>query len=317
MTLSTAQTTTRLRGLREIEKMEAGFLGVGNMGLPMAGRLLDAGHSLTIFDVREAAMRPLLERQALRATSPKDLADRCEIVFVSLPTLAAFRSVALGDDGLVHGRALKLLVNTCTVGVPFVKVIERAMADRGVTVVDCPISGGPSGARAGTLSVMVSGDPAAVERVRPMISLWGSALTVAGDKPGAAQVLKLTNNILSAVSLAATAEAFVMGAKGGLDPETMLSAINAGSGRNSATESKFPAAVLTRSFDFGAEMHILMKDIDLAIAQGEDLGVPMWVCQAARLVFRHAMHKGAANEDITAIVKYVEDDAGFQMPKTR
>jgi 3-hydroxyisobutyrate dehydrogenase-like beta-hydroxyacid dehydrogenase len=297
--------------------MEAGFLGVGNMGLPMAGKLLDGGHSLTVFDVREEAMRPLLERQARRAVSPKDLADQCEIVFVSLPTLAAFRSVASGKDGLAEGTAMKLLVNTCTIGVPFIKEIEQAMAARGVTVVDCPISGGPPGARAGTLSVMVSGDPAAVERIRPMISLWGRTLTVAGDKPGAAQVLKLTNNILSAVALAATAEAFVMGAKGGLDPEVMLSAINAGSGRNSATEAKFPASVLTRSFDYGAEMHILMKDIDLAIAQGEDLGVPMWVCQAARLVFKHAMHQGAAKEDLTAIVKYVERDAGFQIPKTR
>jgi 2-hydroxy-3-oxopropionate reductase len=297
--------------------MEAGFLGVGNMGLPMAGKLLDGGHQLTVFDIREAAMQPLLDRQARRATSPKDLADQCEIVFVSLPTLAAFRAVAYGPDGLIHCRAMKLLVNTCTVGVPFVKEIERALAEKGVTVVDCPISGGPPGARAGTLSVMVAGDPAAVERVKPMISLWGRTLTVAGDKPGAAQVLKLTNNILAAVSLAATAEAFVMGAKAGLDPEVMVSAVNAGSGRNSATESKFPLSVLTRSFDYGAEMHILMKDIDLAIAQGEELGVPMWVCQAARLVFKHAMGKGAAKEDLTAIVKYVERDAGFEMAKTR
>jgi 2-hydroxy-3-oxopropionate reductase len=212
---------------------------------------------------------------------------------------------------------MKLLVNTCTVGVPFVRELAAEMAARGVTVVDCPISGGPPGARAGTLSVMVSGDPAAIDRVRPMISLWGRTLTIAGDAPGAAQVLKLTNNILSAVALAATAEAFVMGAKGGLDPEIMLTAINAGSGRNSATESKFPAAVLTRSFDYGAEMHILMKDIDLAIAQGEELGVPMWVCQAARLVFKHAIFQGAAHDDLTTIVKFVERGAGFELPKTR
>jgi 2-hydroxy-3-oxopropionate reductase len=297
--------------------MEAGYLGVGAMGQPMAHKLLDAGHSLTIYDINEAAMRPLLERQARRGASPRDLADRCEIVFVSLPTLGAFREVAFGADGLMHGNTMKLLVNTCTVGVPFVREIEQTMAQRGVTVVDCPISGGPPGARAGTLSVMVSGDPAAVERVRPMISLWGKTLNIAGDKPGAAQVLKLTNNILSAVALAATAEAFVMGAKGGLDPEVMVRAISAGSGRNSAVEGKFPATVLTRSFDYGAEMHIIMKDIDLAIAQGEELGVPMWVCEAARLVFKHAMHKGAAKEDLTAIVKYIERDAGFEMPKTR
>ena len=297
--------------------MEAGYLGIGNMGLPMAQRLMDAGHTLTVYDIREAAMQPLLERQALRASTPKDLADRCEIVFVSLPTLAAFKAVAFGDNGLTQGAAMQLLVNTCTIGVPFVREIEAAMAARGVTVVDCPISGGPPGARAGTLSVMVSGDPAAVERIRPMISLWGRTLTVAGDKAGAAQVLKLTNNILSAVALAATAEAFVMGAKGGLDPEVMVAAIGAGSGRNSAVESKFPQSVLTRSFDYGAEMHILMKDIDLAIAQGEELGIPMWVCQAARLVFKHAMFQGAAKEDLTAIVKYIEREAGFEIPKTR
>ena len=297
--------------------MDAGFLGVGNMGLPMAGKLLDGGHGLTLFDIREEAMRPLLERQARKADSPKDLADKCETVFVSLPTLAAFRTVVFGDNGLAQGRAMKLLVNTCTVGVPFVDEIVKAMAEKGVAVVDCPISGGPPGARAGTLSVMVSGDPASVEKVKPMISLWGRTLTVAGDKPGAAQVLKLTNNILSAVALAATAEAFVMGAKGGLDPEVMVSAINAGSGVNSATLAKFPLAVLPRTFDFGAEMHILMKDIDLAIAQGEELGIPMWVCQAARLVFKHAMFQGAAKEDLTAIVKYVERGAGFEIPKTR
>ena len=287
------------------------------MGLPMAGKLLDGGHTLTVFDIREAAMQPLLDRQARKADSPKDLADKCETVFVSLPTLAAFRAVVFGDNGLIQGKAMKTLVNTCTVGVPFVDEIVQAMAKNGVTVVDCPISGGPPGARAGTLSVMISGDPAAVERVKPMVSLWGRTVTVAGDEPGAAQVLKLTNNILSAVALAATAEAFVMGAKGGLDPEVMLAAINAGSGQNSATQAKFPLAVLTRSFDFGAEMHILMKDIDLAIAQGEELGIPMWVCQAARLVFKHAMFQGAAKEDLTAIVKYVERGAGFEIPKTR
>ena len=92
--------------------MEAGYLGVGNMGLPMAGKLLDGGHTLTVYDINEAAMEKLLQRQARRATSPKDLADQCEIVFVSLPTLAAFRAVAFGPDGLTHGKTMNLLVNT-------------------------------------------------------------------------------------------------------------------------------------------------------------------------------------------------------------
>ena len=297
--------------------MEAGYLGVGSMGQPMAGKLLDGGHQLTIHDINEAAMRPLLDRQARRANSPKDLADQCEIVFVSLPTLAVFRHIVFGPNGLLQGNRMKILVNTCTVGVAFVKEIEAAMAAKGVTVVDCPISGGPTGSRDGTLSVMVSGDAAAIETIRPMISLWGPTVTIAGDKPGVAQVLKLTNNILFAVSLMATSEAFVMGAKGGLDPELMLTAINAGSGANRATQVMIPRAVLTRGFDYGAAMHILMKDIDLAMELGEELGVPMWVCQAARLVFKHAVFEGMADQDMTNIVRVVERGAGFEIPKTR
>jgi 3-hydroxyisobutyrate dehydrogenase-like beta-hydroxyacid dehydrogenase len=297
--------------------MDAGYLGVGNMGQPMAEALLDGGHRLIVHDVNEAAMQPLLQRQARRAASPKELADSSEIVFVSLPTLAAFRAVVFGENGLLQGSAMKILVNTCTVGVPFLREIEAAMTARGVSIVDCPISGGPVGARARTLSVMVSGDAASIEAVRPMISLWGKTLTVAGDRPGAAQVLKLTNNILAAVALAATSEAFVMGAKGGLDPEVMVAAINAGSGHNTATEGMFPREVLNRRFSYGAAMHILMKDIDLAIAQGEELGVSMWVCQAVRLVFKHAIFAGSADDDLTSIVRFVERGAGFTIPQTR
>lgn len=297
--------------------MDAGYLGVGNMGQPMAEKLLDGGHHLVIHDINAAAMQPLLQRQARPAASPRELAEQCGIVFVSLPTLAAFRAVVFGENGMLAGRAMKILVNTCTVGVPFIREIETAMAKNGVTVVDCPISGGPPGARAGTLSVMVSGDPGAIETVRPMISLWGRTLTIAGDRPGAAQVLKLTNNILIAVALAATSEAFVMGAKGGLDPGVMLAAINAGTGHNAATEGIFPREVLNRRFAYGAAMHILMKDIDLAIAQGEELGVPMWVCQAARLVFKHAIFAGSEDDDLTSVVRYVERGAGFEIPKTR
>jgi 2-hydroxy-3-oxopropionate reductase len=281
----------------------------------MAGKLLDGGHGLVVFDISEAAMEPLLLRQARRAASPRDIGDQCETVVVSLPTLAAFRAAVLGPEGLAAGRAMKVLLNTCTVGVPFLREVEAALAPNGVTIVDCPISGGPAGARAGTLSVMVSGDPAAVEKVRPLISLWGQTLTIAGDKPGAAQVLKLTNNILFAVSLAATSEAFVMGAKGGLDPEIMVNAINAGSGRNGATLTVMPNAVLDRSFGYGAALHILMKDIDLAIAQGEELGVPMWVCQAARLVYKHAMFEGASDDDISTLIRHVERGAGFELPR--
>ena len=296
--------------------MPIGFIGVGNMGLPMAERLLGAGDELIVHDIRAEALKPLTDRQASPAAAPREVADRCETVFVSLPTLPALREVVLGGNGAIHGTALKLVVNTCTVGVPLVEEMEQALAEKGIALVDCPISGGPPGARAGTLSVMVSGRPELVEKIRPLISRWGP-VTVAGNKPGLAQVLKLTNNILSAVALAATCEAYVMGAKGGLDPEVMTEAINRGSGRNSATLAKFPESVLNRSFDYGAPMHILAKDVVLAIEQGERLGIPMWVCQAAALMYKHAMYVGMANKDITELVTVVERGAGFVMPKTR
>ncbi len=295
--------------------MHAGYLGVGSMGQPMAGKVLDAGHTLSVYDVSEANMRPLLDRQARRATSPRELGDTCETVFVSLPTLKIMRDVVLGPGGLIEGKQLKLLVNTCTVGVPLVKEMEEACKARGITLLDCPISGGPAGARAGTLSIMLSGDPKAIEAVKPLIAGWGKTLVVAGDKPGAAQVLKLTNNVLYAVSLVASCEAFVMGAKGGLSPQVMLEAINAGSGRSYSTQATLPNYILPRTFDMGGALAILVKDVDLAIEQGEALGIPMWVCHAARLALKHAMFEGRGNEDITRIVETIERGAGFEMPK--
>jgi 2-hydroxy-3-oxopropionate reductase len=296
--------------------MTVGFIGIGNMGLPMAEKLIDAGEALIVHDARPAALQPLLERQARAAGSPREVADRCATVIVSLPTLDSLKDVVLGKDGVVEGKAVKTIINTCTVGVPLVEELNAALTARGIGLVDCPISGGPPGARAGTLSVMISGEPGLVEAARPLVSRWGP-VTVAGNRPGLAQVLKLTNNILSFVAMAASAEAYVMGAKGGVDPEVMTAAINTGSGRNSATLNKIPISVLDRSFNYGAPFYIIMKDMDLAIAQGEALGVPMWVCQTARNVFRHAMYEWGKDRDMTEIVKLVERGAGFEMPKTR
>lgn len=282
----------------------------------MAARLLDNGIELSVFDIRREATLPLEQRGAKVAGSIREIADTCSTVLISLPTLAAFRQVVLGGDGLIDGTAIKLLVNTCTVGQPFVEEVTSALSGRNITLIDCPVSGGGIGAAAGTLSLMVSGDLDAIESLRPMLSLLGK-ITIAGSRPGAAQVLKLANNILSAVSIAATAEVFVMGAKAGLDPEVMIAAINAGSGRNSATEDKFPREILTRRFNQGSAMSITGKDVDLAIKEGESLGVPMWVCQAARLTFKHAIFSGAGNDDVLTIVKHIEHGANFEIPRTR
>jgi len=287
--------------------MRIGYLGVGNMGQPMAGRLIDGGHELWVCDVRAEAMGPLLERQARPAASPKELADACDTVVVSLPTLDVFRAAMNGPDGLLRGKALKTLVNTCTVGVPFTVEIEQACAPAGVTVIDAPISGGPAGARAATLAVMVAGDAAKIAELMPVFRLWGPTVVVAGEKPGAAQVMKLTNNIVFVAALIATSEAMTMATKAGIAPDAMLQILNNGTGRNFATTTMFPNAVIPGTFDFGATIDILMKDVDLAIAQGEALGVPMWVCQAARLVVKHGVFQGRARHDVSRIVQIIED----------
>jgi 3-hydroxyisobutyrate dehydrogenase-like beta-hydroxyacid dehydrogenase len=287
--------------------MRIGYLGVGNMGQPMAGKLLDAGHDLSIYDAREGAMRPLLERQARQAASPKELADTCDTVIVSLPTLEIFQSALSGPDGLLAGKALKTLVNTCTVGGPFVRRVETECAATDVTVIDAPISGGVGGARAGALAVMVSGSPAKVADLMPVFRLWGKTIVIAGDRPGAAQTMKLANNMLCAVALVATSEAMTMSSKAGIPADAMLQILNSGTGRNFATTHVFPEAVLPRTFNSGATIEIIMKDVDLAIAQGEELGVPMWVCQAVRLVLKHGVFQGRAQQDLSRIVQIVED----------
>lgn len=287
--------------------MRIGYLGVGNMGLPMASKLIDAGHELWIYDVRDEAMRPLLERQARRAGSPKELAETCETVVVSLPTLDIFRRALTGPDGLLAGKAMKTLVNTCTVGSPFVREVEAQCAESGVTLIDVPISGGVVGAKAGTLAVMVSGEPAKVAELMPTFRLWGKTVVVAGDKPGAAQIMKLTNNMLCAVAFVATSEAMTMSGQAGIPPEAMLQILNNGTGRNFATMHLFPDAILPGNFNFGATIDIIMKDVDLAIEQGENLGVPMWVCQAVRLVLKHGVFQGRGQQDLSRIVQIIED----------
>lgn len=286
--------------------MKFGYLGVGNMGLPMAGKLLDGGHELWLYDVRDEAMRPLLERQARKADSPKALADTCETVIVSLPTLEIFRNAMNGPDGFLAGNAIKTLINTCTVGGGFSREVEAACAKRGVTLIDAPISGGVVGAEAGTLTTMVAGDPATVAALMPALKLWGPNVVIAGATPGAAQIMKLTNNMLFAVSLIATSEAMTMASKGGIDQNAMLEVLNNSTGRNFSTMVLFPKTVVPRTFNFGATFDILVKDVDLAIEQGEDLGVPMWVCQAVRLVLKHGVFEGRGQQDLSRVIEIIE-----------
>ncbi len=290
-----------------------GYLGLGNMGQPMAGRLLDAGHQLIVRDINAAAMQPLLERQALAAASPKDLADRAEIVICSLPSNGAIRNAVFGPDGLIEGNGMRVYVNAGTTGSAFAIEVSEALAAKGVATIEAPISGGPPGALAGTLSVMASGPKAVFDEVEPYLRAYGKTVVYCGEKPGLAQVLKLANNILFATSLIATSEVMVMGVKAGLDPNVMLDAIQAGTGRNASIDMIMPTSVIPRTFHLDAALSILEKDVDLALEEGELQGVPQLVCQQVRQMYKLAIHKGWADRDVTEIVKLIEEWGGTEI----
>jgi 3-hydroxyisobutyrate dehydrogenase-like beta-hydroxyacid dehydrogenase len=189
-----------------------GFIGLGNMGAPMAGRLLDAGHTLTVFDTREAALRPFVARGALAAGSPAALASAVETVLVSLPTPDIVRQVALGTSGLAEGTKLKTFVDLSTTGPRAAEEIAKGLAAKGITAMDSPVSGGVGGAQKGTLAVMISGPKERFDQLRPLLEIIGKVFYL-GEKPGLGQMMKLANNLLSATALAITSEAMVMGAR--------------------------------------------------------------------------------------------------------
>lgn len=284
---------------------QLGFIGVGVMGRPMARRLLQHGHSLVIYDKDQAALDELAALGARIAESVREVADNAEIIFTSLPSPAIFKAVALGADGIIEGRAVRTLVDLSTVGSRAEQEVAAGLAAKGIDTVDAPVSGGAAGARNGSLAMMVAGKPAAVERVRSLFDVFGKVFIV-GEQPGQGQLLKLLNNMLSTTAFAITSEAFVAGVKGGLDPEVMMSVINAGSGKNGATLDKFPKHVLPGTFDFGFPVSSVCKDIGLAIEECQALGVPMWLGNAARQLWNVAAQQDGGGRDLTELVRTVE-----------
>ena len=289
-----------------------GFVGVGRMGGPMANRLLDAGHSLVIYDTSQDALAPLAARGATVATSAADVASKAEVVFLSLPTPPVVQAVVTGDGGVLEGTRVKTLVDLSTTGPSVAAVCAKAAAGRGVAWIDSPVSGGITGATKGTLAVMVSGPKATYDGLEDVLKVFGKLFYV-GDKPGLAQVAKLANNLLAAAAIVLSSEAVVMGVKAGIDPKVLIDIINAGSGRNSATQDKFPRAVLTRTFDFGFATGLSYKDVRLCLEEAEALGVPMVAGAAVRQMLAITQAKYGFDSDFTSIAKVVEEWAGVEI----
>jgi 3-hydroxyisobutyrate dehydrogenase-like beta-hydroxyacid dehydrogenase len=287
-----------------------GFIGCGAMGAPIAERLIDAGHALHVYDPNPAATAPLVARGAVAASSPRAAAGQCEVAFACLPSPEVSRKVALDADGIVACKGLAAYVEMSTIGSKAIKDIARGLTTAGIVVLDSPVSGGPRGARAGTLSTMVAGERATFDKVKPLLETVARNVFYIGEEPGLGQVTKLANNMISAAGMAAAFEASAMAVKAGVDARTLIDTINASTGRNSATMDKFPAAVLTRSFDYGGKLSTMYKDVLLCLEEARDLDVPMWVGSNVVQLWFHAMTQGRGNDDYTALIKMIEDWAG-------
>jgi 3-hydroxyisobutyrate dehydrogenase-like beta-hydroxyacid dehydrogenase len=289
-----------------------GFIGTGRMGGLMAARLIAAGHQLTVCDSSDAAVAPLVSAGARRGKTAAEVASEADIVFASLPTPDVVRLVALGPGGVIEGGRVKTFIDLSTTGPRVAAAVSAGLAAKGITSVDAPVSGGMAGARNGTLAVMVSGPRASYDALEPILKIFGKLFFI-GEKPGAAQTMKLVNNLLAACSLAITCEGMVMGAKAGLDAKVMIDVLNVSSGRSSATHDKFPRAILPRTFDFGFATGLSHKDVRLCLDEAEALGVPMIVGSAVRQVLAITSALYGPDSDFTSMVKCAEQWAGAEV----
>jgi 3-hydroxyisobutyrate dehydrogenase-like beta-hydroxyacid dehydrogenase len=290
-----------------------GFVGVGRMGGPMANRLLDAGYRLCVYDVSDEATAPLVARGAELAASPAEVASVADTVFMSLPTPDVVREVALGGNGgLINGSRVRTVIDLSTTGPGVATEVAGKLAERKIDWVDSPVSGGVTGAKAGTLAVMVSCSKPAYQKLEPVLKIFGK-LFHAGEKPGLAQTAKLANNLLAATAMVATSEVMAMGVKAGLDAKVLIDIINASSGRNSASQDKFPRAILPRTFDFGFATGLSYKDVRLCVEEAEAMGVPMVVGGAVREMLAVTRARFGAGSDFTHIAKVLEEWAGLEI----
>jgi 3-hydroxyisobutyrate dehydrogenase-like beta-hydroxyacid dehydrogenase len=289
--------------------MDIGFIGLGNMGFPMARRLVEAKHQLVVFDTRKDVLDRFVQLGAQAASSPKDVADRCETVMASLPSLQASLDVATGKGGVIEGKKVKRFVDLSTVGSTMAVRIHDLLKKANIVQIDSPVSGGVPGAEKGTLAVMVSGPRTEYETIKPALEVIGKLFFI-GEKPGAGQTMKLANNFLSATAMVATSEAVVMGVKSGLDPKVMIDVINSGSGMNTASRDKFPRSVLPRSFDYGFATGLMVKDVRLAIEEMKGLGLKMEVAEAVGRLWETVIKDQGAESDFTTAIKPIERAAG-------
>jgi len=290
-----------------------GFIGLGTMGAPMARNVLKGGHDLTVFDINGKAVAALVAEGARAAPSPRAVAAASEVVITMLPDAPDVEAAALGPEGIVAGlRPGAVYVDMSTIDPGTTRRVGAAVAAAGAAMIDSPVGKTVEHAIAGTSTLMLGGDPAVIERVRPVLETMGADLIRCGDL-GMGQAMKLTNNLLASVLIGASSEALVAGAKAGLTLETMISVLRTTMAWNQQLAVAMHNRALKGDFDPGFMVKLAHKDCRLAMAMNADLGLEAPIGAATVATLQQAMDDGLADRDVGAVLKLREDAAGVRV----
>jgi 3-hydroxyisobutyrate dehydrogenase-like beta-hydroxyacid dehydrogenase len=294
--------------------MRIGFIGLGNMGGPMALNLIKAGHSLIVHDLRRTAAEPHLAAGARWAQTPGAAAADSEVVFTSLPGPKEVQEVALGEGGIISGLARGAVFADLSTNSPTtIRRIHAAFASRGIEVLDAPVSGGILGARNATLAVMVGGDRGTFDRIKPALDAIGDKVSYIGAS-GAGAVAKLVHNMIALCSTQLLAEAFTMGVKAGVSPEALLKVVQDGAYGQGMLLKGMPRMVFRGNFDrVTFALKLARKDLGLATEMGRELNVPMPIASLVEQDLLAAIANGLAEKDSTAAVTIQESRANVKI----
>ena len=290
-----------------------GVVGLGLMGVPMARNLLKAGFTLAVFDANAQAVRDFRAGQPAVAApaSLRELAAACDAVITMLPNGAIVREVVLdGADNLAAGLPKGAIVVDMSSSSPVgTRELGHRLAQRDVALIDAPVSGGVKRAVDGSLAIMAGGDPKVIDRCEALLAAMGQQVFRTGGL-GTGHAMKALNNYVSAAGFAAAAEAVLAGTRFGLDPATVVSALNASTGRNNSTENKFPQQVLTRKFAAGFSLGLMVKDLRTAIEVARATGMPAPLAETTLEQWAQAQELLGPQADHTAMARYIEHLAG-------
>ena len=283
---------------------EVGFVGLGNMGMPMARRLAAAGYHVRGYDASAKIMREIASADGF-TPAPGLTGLGTDLVILSLPDSDVVEHVLLAEGLLDSVPAGGMVIDMSSSDPARTRDLASRATDVDVTLIDAPVSGGVAGARAGSLTIMVGGPPEAFEFARPMLSAIGKRVVHAGEV-GAGHAVKALNNLMSAAHLVVSSEALIAGRRFGLDPAVMLEIINGSSGRSGSTENKWPNYVLTEKFDAGFSVRLMVKDMRLALGIERATGTPSAVSEAALAAWEAALADLPSGADHTEIARWLD-----------